>query len=90
MTNIKQETYILVKKEKDRLKIEIEAGAIEVGLMIAKIIGALPNVAQPIALLSFAEHFKQQNPLSDIKVCAGNKEDVLNLLKESSHDQKFN
>lgn len=90
MTNIKQETYILAKKEKDGLKIEVEAGAIDIGMIMAKIIGALPNMVQPIALLSFAEYFKQQNPLSSIKMCAGNKEDVLNLLKESSHDQKFN
>lgn len=85
-----KETYILARKEKDSLKVEIEASAIDIGMIMAKIISTLPNMAQPIALLSFAEYFKQQNPLSDIKVRAGNKEDVLNLLKESSHDQKFN
>ena len=84
------ETYISAFKKSDSIDIDISGNALDIGIMLAHIVSNLPKSEMPIALIAFTTTFTHLNPLSNIKMCAGGKKDVLNLLQGDSHEQKLN
>lgn len=85
-----RETYISAFKKSDNINIDISGDAMTIGIMLAHIVSNLTQSQISIALIAFTTTFTHLNPLSNIKMCAGSKKDVLNLLQGDNHEQKLN
>lgn len=74
---------ISAEKTSTGVKVEVSAGPIDIGMLMAKIVSTLPNQFIPLTLISFTKAFELSNPHSNIKMCAGNNKDVLKFLEKN-------